>query len=157
MADKDVSNLQRDFPDLTQSMLSDVLKTYGNDARKAKQALTGFDEDVKREQDKKVRDLHSSFPLLPEELVRATLEGNNWDSEASVVPLIYKSEEYQQKKVPQRLTRVTMELTRILGLREQEEKGRFGERTQEVSRPTAGSAPEGDVFQHSQGQSPEPA
>jgi len=91
----DLQSLQEEFPDMTQSVLGDILKSYSNDKKKAAQALRGIDEDVQMEKEKKIKELQSIFPKFQREDIISQLESTNWDVECAIPPLIIKMEAMQ--------------------------------------------------------------
>lgn len=99
---RNIDSLQKEFPDLSQSMLGDVLSTCQNDKKQATKALRQINEDIKREHDGKIREAQESFPNLPREIIEATLREAQWNIENALVPLLEKVEEYEkQRKIAQ--------------------------------------------------------
>jgi len=88
-----MQSLQEQFPDMTQSVLGDVLNNYSNNTERASAALKEISEEQRREKTKKVHDLKITFPNLPEELIAKVLEDSKWNEEDALVPLFHLSEE----------------------------------------------------------------
>jgi len=97
-SEREIKKLQTEFPDLSQSVLGDVLTTYKNDKEKAASALRGIGEDMKRENEKKIKELQDLFPNLSREIIAQTLESTKGDVESTIAPLFNKSEEITQNE-----------------------------------------------------------
>jgi hypothetical protein len=95
MSDK-IHQLQQQFPDISQSMLGDILTTYQQDTKKAAEVLRSIDEDTKREQQKKINELKELFPGLPERAISQCLEEAKGDVDAAIVVCFNKVEEVKQ-------------------------------------------------------------
>ncbi len=80
---------------MTQSVLNDVLTTY-KDPTKARDALRGINDEHQKENQRKIDELKQVFPDLPEQIIRAALESNDWNVDSAIVPLFNKSEEQRQ-------------------------------------------------------------
>jgi len=93
-----VQSLQKEFPDMTQSMLGDILTTYNNDSKKAAEALRNIENENKKEEQKKKNELKELFPTLPEKVIVDALKVANWNVEEAIVPLFNKAEELKQKE-----------------------------------------------------------
>jgi hypothetical protein len=77
-------------------MLGDVLKTYNNDERGASEALKGISKQLETEQDKKIKELQEMFPKLRKKTIQKTLQANQWDVEAAVLPLFNELEKIKE-------------------------------------------------------------
>jgi hypothetical protein len=77
--------------------MEDVLHANDNNPAKAREVLRGmtseFQQQLAREKEDKVRELHQQFQTLTREDVVKTLEANGWDIEAAIIPLFTKHEE----------------------------------------------------------------
>jgi len=58
-----IQNLQNQFPEMTQSVLGDVLKTCNNDSDKAAKALRGIEQETKLQNEKKSKNC-KNYSLL---------------------------------------------------------------------------------------------
>jgi len=95
---KDIQKLQSEFPDLSQSVLGDVLNTYKNDKDRAANALRGISDELKQENNKKIQELKEMFPSLPLEVISTELEACKGDVDATIAPLFSRAQEQQQKE-----------------------------------------------------------
>jgi len=90
-------SLQEEFPDMSQSIIGDVLNVYKGDRKAAAAALGGMDKETKMENEKKVKELRELFPFATEQDCKDILASVNWDVEAAIVPLFNRGEEVKQK------------------------------------------------------------
>lgn len=93
MANKDIAKLEAEFPEMSQSVIADVFKTYGKDTKKATEALRSIKNQSEVEKEKKIRELSELFPTVPKNEIESTLESCNGDIDAALVPLFNKAEE----------------------------------------------------------------
>lgn len=109
-----MSDLQKDFPDLSQSVIGEVLKNVSNNQVEATKILQTLSDPKAEERELKINELQQQFPLSKQEIIQA-LESVNWDYDEVIVPLFNKFEETQRniKKMKEEENRVK---------REQEEK-----------------------------------
>jgi glycerol-3-phosphate cytidylyltransferase-like family protein len=89
--------LQEEFPDMSQSIIGDILNTCKGDRAAAAAALGGIDKETKIENDKKIKELRELFPFASEQDCKEVLASTNWDVEAAIVPLFNRGEELKQK------------------------------------------------------------
>jgi len=90
-------SLQQEFPDMTQSVLGDVLQVYQGNKQAASAALVGIKNETQRENDKKLMELRELFPLASEKLCKEILVSTNWDVELAILPMFNKIEEAKQQ------------------------------------------------------------
>jgi len=90
--------LQQEFPDMSQSVLGDILSTYSNDSRKAIQALRGLNEQESAENEKRIKELEDMFKNLSREFIVDSLKQANWNVDAAILPLFNKSDEKIQEE-----------------------------------------------------------
>lgn len=95
---KDLVKLQKEFPDLTQSVLGDVLSTYQNDKEQAAVALRGISEELKKENDKKIAELKEMFPTLSNQIIGEELDKCKGNVDNAIAPLFSKTQELQKKE-----------------------------------------------------------
>lgn len=95
---KDLVKLQKEFPDLTQSVLGDVLSTYQNDKEQAAVALRGISEELKKENDKKIAELKEMFPTLSNQIIGEELDKCKGNVDNAIAPLFSKTQEMQKKE-----------------------------------------------------------
>jgi len=94
---KAIDTLRRDFPDMTQSIIGDVLGVYKGNMQAAARALGGIDDESKKENDKKIKELKELFPFAREKDCEEVLISTNWDVEAAIVPMFNKGDEIKQR------------------------------------------------------------
>eukprot|EP01118_Nematostelium_gracile_P013362 TRINITY_DN502_c0_g1_i1.p1 TRINITY_DN502_c0_g1~~TRINITY_DN502_c0_g1_i1.p1 ORF type:complete len:669 (-),score=243.04 TRINITY_DN502_c0_g1_i1:82-2088(-) len=88
MADKgSIQGLQRDFPDMSQSTIGDILREYKGDKAAAAAALGGINQTTKQENDKKIEELRSAFPDASVQDCREVLQSVDWNVDAAIEPL----------------------------------------------------------------------
>jgi DNA-binding protein Fis len=98
MANQDsLKSLQEDFPDMSQSVLGDILGTYKGDKQAAAAALGGIDQETRRQQESKIKELREAFPFASEKDCKDVLASVNWDVEAAIAPMFNKGEEIKQR------------------------------------------------------------
>jgi hypothetical protein len=95
--DSAIKSLKDNFPDMTQSVIGDVLGIYKGDAKAAAAALGGIDTETKKENDKKIKELQGLFPSASEQMCKEVLNSTNWDVEAAIAPLFTKCDEQKHK------------------------------------------------------------
>jgi len=95
--DNAIKSLKEDFPDMSQSVIGDVLGVYKGDKSAAAVALGGIDGETKRENEKKIKELRDLFPFATDQMCKEILTSTNWDVEAAIVPLFTKGEELKKK------------------------------------------------------------
>jgi len=95
---RQIEELQEEFPDMTMSMLGDVLKNYGNNAQRASQALKGFTDTQQADKERKIKELEEMFKdKLPRDFIIRTLESADYDVDSAILPLFNKCEEIVQE------------------------------------------------------------
>jgi len=95
---RDIQNLQSEFPDLSQSTLGDVLNTYQNDKLQATEALRQISDQLKKENEQKVQELHEMFPSLSLDVIVHELQGCQGSVDAAIAPLFGKVQELDMSK-----------------------------------------------------------
>eukprot|EP01117_Protostelium_nocturnum_P020923 TRINITY_DN974_c0_g1_i1.p1 TRINITY_DN974_c0_g1~~TRINITY_DN974_c0_g1_i1.p1 ORF type:complete len:682 (-),score=268.06 TRINITY_DN974_c0_g1_i1:225-2270(-) len=91
-------NLQQQFPDLSQSTVHDVLEGCNNDANAARKTLSDMNDQEKREQEAKIREVSGMFDKLKIKDVKKVLEANKWNIETSLVDLFNLSEKKADRR-----------------------------------------------------------
>jgi len=93
-----MANLASEFPDMTQSVIGDVLSTYSNNIENATAALTLIRESQKEDEQRKIDELKLMFMSLPEEVIRKALKESSWSVESAIVPLFSYTEEQKRNE-----------------------------------------------------------
>jgi len=95
---RDIQNLHEKFPDLTQSVLGDVLTTYQNNKELAIEALEGISEELKRETAEKLKEMTEMFPEIGVDVIQRELEKAGGNVDLAIMPLFTYNEELQKKQ-----------------------------------------------------------
>jgi len=110
--DNAIKSLKEDFPDMSQSVIGDVLGVYKGDKSAAAVALGGIDGETKRENEKKIKELRDLFPFATDQMCKEILTSTNWDVEAAIVPLFTKGEELKKKPAKRKASRLPKNVKR---------------------------------------------
>jgi len=93
-------------PDITKSMMVDVLRQCKGDKEQAKEIAKGMagavDNENQKIQERKIKELKETFAELGEEDITAVLTQNGWDVDTAIMPLLTLMEKKQSEDKKQK-------------------------------------------------------